>query len=234
MACVYNTTWDSSTSTTGSKRHHPYDSSQRSRKAHSKSPPSAPVTSNTSSSSLLADEKKTTETTLLSSTRRTKPLHTMREVAEKTIRKHYPYFTPRNDWEVLYLSSVPYSGSEAGLYERLDNYLALEIKERGSYKAVIRRATKDLDEPLDMTGVSFTYTCARYTRANHGCSINQAQGIRRSSSSPSPVVNTRSACSQETPKARTTASTSCLRLPANRSTRHSSSISSASLTRTRQ
>ncbi|OJT06186.1 hypothetical protein TRAPUB_2969 [Trametes pubescens] len=76
----------------------------------------------------------------------------MREVAEKTIRKHYPYFTPRNDWEVLYLSSVPYSGSEAGLYERLDNYLALDIKERGSYKAVIRRATKDLDEPLDMTG----------------------------------------------------------------------------------
>ncbi|OJT03899.1 hypothetical protein TRAPUB_8960 [Trametes pubescens] len=128
------------------KRHQPYDSSKRS-KVHSKHP----TPSNHSS---YANKTPTTKSTPPArSTRPTRPLHTIRELAEKTIRKHYPYFTPRNDWEVLYLSDVPYSGSEAGLYEQLDNHLALDVQETGSYEEVIERATKDLDEPLDMTGL---------------------------------------------------------------------------------
>ncbi|OJT03903.1 hypothetical protein TRAPUB_5404 [Trametes pubescens] len=142
-----------------SKRHQPYDSSKRS-KARSKIPTAGPSTQLTSdessipsSSSSPADETPTTiKTTLPPSTRRTKPLHTMRELAEKRIRKSYPYFTPRNDWEVLYLSNAPYSGSEAGLYKRLDMLLALEIEDSGSYEAVVGSATKDLDELLDFTG----------------------------------------------------------------------------------
>ncbi|OJT03902.1 hypothetical protein TRAPUB_5403 [Trametes pubescens] len=76
----------------------------------------------------------------------------MREVAEKKIRKHYPYFTPRNDWEVLYLGNAPYSGPEAGLYEWLDKRLTHHIRLLGSYEAVVGSATKDLDELLDFTG----------------------------------------------------------------------------------
>lgn len=158
----------------------------------------------------------------------------MRELAEKNVRKSYPYFTPRNDWEVLYLSNAPYSGSEAGLYERLDRLLAMEIEDTGSYEMVMQDAKETLDELCDWTGVSFPCIHVRYTRGDRDRSSNQALGIPRSSPSPSPEANTPSACSQETPKARTTASTSCLRLPANRSTRHSSSTSSPFLTRTRQ
>ncbi|EIW52414.1 uncharacterized protein TRAVEDRAFT_53837 [Trametes versicolor FP-101664 SS1] len=128
------------------KRNKPYDSSKRS-KANSKH------LATLSTSLSVAGTPSTSSTPPSQSTRPTKRLHTMREVAMKTIRKHYPYFTPRNDWEVLYLSSAPYSGSEAGLYERLDNYLALDIKEQGSYKSVVRRATRDLDEPWEMTGL---------------------------------------------------------------------------------
>ncbi|EIW52404.1 uncharacterized protein TRAVEDRAFT_53826 [Trametes versicolor FP-101664 SS1] len=76
----------------------------------------------------------------------------MRELAEKKIRKSYPYFTPRNDWEVLYLSNAPYSGSEAGIYEVLDELLAMEIEDTGSYEQVINDAKEALDELLDMTG----------------------------------------------------------------------------------
>ncbi|EIW52413.1 uncharacterized protein TRAVEDRAFT_53836 [Trametes versicolor FP-101664 SS1] len=133
---------------TGKRRHQPYDSSKRS-KANSQHPTPSIIKTTLPS---VAETPSTTSTPESQSTRPTKPLHSIRELAMKKIRKHYPYFTPRNDWEVLYLSNAPYSGSEAGLYERLDKFLAVNIQEQGSYDAVVAGATKELDELLDWTG----------------------------------------------------------------------------------
>ncbi|KAI0629984.1 hypothetical protein C8Q77DRAFT_1064812 [Trametes polyzona] len=77
----------------------------------------------------------------------------MREISMEAIRIHYPFYKPRNDWEVLYLSSAPYRGTDLkGLRQFLDEHLKHELQSCRSYQRLVDNATSTLDEPVDITG----------------------------------------------------------------------------------
>ncbi|KAI0759384.1 hypothetical protein BD413DRAFT_597996 [Trametes elegans] len=51
----------------------------------------------------------------------------VRTICLETIHKRYPYYTPRNDWEILLLSSGPYEGDPSGMHEFIDGVLTHEM-----------------------------------------------------------------------------------------------------------
>ncbi|KAI0373771.1 hypothetical protein BV20DRAFT_675276 [Pilatotrama ljubarskyi] len=77
---------------------------------------------------------------------------TIRDLSLRVIRNKYPYFTPRNDWEILLLSSALYKGAPDGIYNYLDSKLASELR-RCSYEEAMEDARKMLDEAADCTGL---------------------------------------------------------------------------------
>ncbi|KAI0373764.1 hypothetical protein BV20DRAFT_962344 [Pilatotrama ljubarskyi] len=82
----------------------------------------------------------------LPATRSARAPHTIRDLSLRVI------FTPRNDWEVLLLSSALYTGAPDGIYKYLDSKLASELR-RCSYEETMEQARKMLDEAADCTGL---------------------------------------------------------------------------------
>ncbi|KAI0629986.1 hypothetical protein C8Q77DRAFT_1139751 [Trametes polyzona] len=83
----------------------------------------------------------------------TRPVLTMRDIAMEVIRKKYPYFTPRNDWELLYLRSAPYRGTDPeGLYQLLDRHLQSTLQSGFTYEGLMKYTKSTLDEHVDITG----------------------------------------------------------------------------------
>ncbi|KAI0759370.1 hypothetical protein BD413DRAFT_607573 [Trametes elegans] len=50
--------------------------------------------------------------------------HSVRVLSLDAVKNKYPYFTPRNDWDLLFLSGGPYKGPPSGLGEYLDGCLS--------------------------------------------------------------------------------------------------------------
>ncbi|KAI0629987.1 hypothetical protein C8Q77DRAFT_1160979 [Trametes polyzona] len=77
----------------------------------------------------------------------------MREISMEAIRIHYPFHTPRNDWEILYLSCAPYRGKDPkGLRRFLDEQLEYALQDGLTYQELMDDATSTLEEHVDITG----------------------------------------------------------------------------------
>ncbi|KAI0642958.1 hypothetical protein C8Q79DRAFT_1012954 [Trametes meyenii] len=152
------------------KRPHPYDNSQRtkSRKASSIAPPvptraqckePSTLSFSTSYSSLSDSSSPGASTSSLlppapaPGPPPTRPMVTIRELFRQLVRKQFPSYVPRNDWELLHLSDGNYHGDESGLHEYLDASLAASVADLGSYEGVMKNATTILDELVDCTGL---------------------------------------------------------------------------------
>ncbi|KAI0354796.1 hypothetical protein OH77DRAFT_1425381 [Trametes cingulata] len=112
--------------------------------------PAAPATTPTASRPFLPSSS--APISPLPATRAARAPHTIRDLSLRVIRKKYPYFTPRNDWELLLLSNAPYTGQPQGIYKFLESELAYELQERTLEKA-IQDAKAILDEAADCTGM---------------------------------------------------------------------------------
>lgn len=83
-----------------------------------------------------------------------RPPSTVRDVLLKIIRKRYPSFRPRNDYDIFILSgSRAYRGPESGLYTWLDGELARQLAVLGSIEDVIQTVQEMLDSTEIVTGV---------------------------------------------------------------------------------
>lgn len=84
------------------------------------------------------------------------PRETLRDVYLETVNQLYPYYTPKNDFEILVLSGGSYKGvaSLEGITQFLEKEMKTSITvRRGSRESVLRSATKVLDTEPDITGV---------------------------------------------------------------------------------
>ncbi|KAI0354797.1 hypothetical protein OH77DRAFT_1504486 [Trametes cingulata] len=147
------------------KRHQPYDSSKRRQtrstrtaasmaatQPHASGSATSLSTTTTSSFSAPCSSTQSPSISPLPATRSSRAPNTIRDLSLRVIRNKYPYFTPRNDWEILLLSSALYKGAPDGIYKYLDTKLASELRSR-SYDAVMEQARKMLDKNVDVTGL---------------------------------------------------------------------------------
>ncbi|KAH9850396.1 hypothetical protein C2E23DRAFT_309043 [Lenzites betulinus] len=84
------------------------------------------------------------------------PRDTLRAVYLETVRELYPYYTPKNDFEILLLSGGNYKGvaSLEGIMQHIDKQMKSSITlRRGTRESVLRSATKVLDMEQDITGL---------------------------------------------------------------------------------
>ncbi|KAI0671095.1 hypothetical protein C8Q78DRAFT_1033965 [Trametes maxima] len=139
------------------KRSQPYDRSKRT-KARDASYVSSPVATPTpckeiptTSPSPALNVPTGSPVTPVPHTVRLKP--TMREICSRAVRKRFPSYTLRNDWELLQLSGGAYKGGESGIREYLDRTLVSRVKEFGSHERVMSNATTVLNERVECTGM---------------------------------------------------------------------------------
>ncbi|KAI0373770.1 hypothetical protein BV20DRAFT_962355 [Pilatotrama ljubarskyi] len=144
------------------KRHQPYDNSKR-QQTHARSVRST-ISASTTSSTIASASSSTTSTTSslpssspapispLLATRPSRAPHTIRDLSLRVIRNKYPYFTPRNDWDILFLSSGPYTGPPQDIYKYLDSQLAADLR-YCSYETTMEQTRKTLDKVVDVTGL---------------------------------------------------------------------------------
>ncbi|KAH9847617.1 hypothetical protein C2E23DRAFT_765057 [Lenzites betulinus] len=81
---------------------------------------------------------------------------TLRDVYLETVNQLYPYYTPKNDFEILVLSGGSYKGvaSLEGITQFLEKEMKTSITvRRGTRESVLRSATKVLDTEPDITGL---------------------------------------------------------------------------------
>lgn len=84
------------------------------------------------------------------------PRETLRDVYLETAQELYPYYTPKNDFEILVLSGGSYRGvaSLEGIMQHIEEELEKSIDAwQGTREFVLQNATKTLDMKADITGV---------------------------------------------------------------------------------
>ncbi|KAH9847612.1 hypothetical protein C2E23DRAFT_494194 [Lenzites betulinus] len=84
------------------------------------------------------------------------PRETLRDVYIETARNLYPYYTPKNDFEILVLSGGSYRG--VALLEGIMQHIEEEMEKsidawQGTREFVLQNATKTLDTKADITGL---------------------------------------------------------------------------------
>ncbi|KAI0691406.1 hypothetical protein C8T65DRAFT_587229 [Cerioporus squamosus] len=77
----------------------------------------------------------------------------MRDVYMSRIRKQFPRFEPRSDLDVLALGGGHYKGTEAGVYEWLDQKLAIQVALWGDVRPAIEGARRALSAEAVVTGL---------------------------------------------------------------------------------
>ncbi|KAI0819716.1 hypothetical protein BC628DRAFT_968081 [Trametes gibbosa] len=98
-------------------------------------------------------------TSTASSTRSTpvwSPRETVRDVYLETIQQFYPYYTPKNDFEILVLSGGQYEGvaSMEGIMQYVEKRMRSAMSAfRGSQEFIIQNASKTLNMVPDITGL---------------------------------------------------------------------------------
>ncbi|KAH9850397.1 hypothetical protein C2E23DRAFT_735032, partial [Lenzites betulinus] len=80
----------------------------------------------------------------------------LRDVYFEAVRKRYPYYTPKNDWEILALSDGHYKGVATA--QGITQYLEADMKSttsffKGTREETIRNAEKALNIEADITGL---------------------------------------------------------------------------------
>ncbi len=71
----------------------------------------------------------------------------------RCIRKTYPTFKPRNDFDVLAIGSRDYKGPASGIYTWLDEHFAIAMRPTGSAESVLEGCRRILDREGTVTGV---------------------------------------------------------------------------------
>ncbi|KAI0689583.1 hypothetical protein C8T65DRAFT_588550 [Cerioporus squamosus] len=77
----------------------------------------------------------------------------MRDVYLSHIRKQFPRFEPRHDYDILSLGDGRYQGSEDGIYSWLDQELALQVALLGDARPAIEGARRALSVEGVVTGL---------------------------------------------------------------------------------
>ena len=78
----------------------------------------------------------------------------MRDVYLVHIRKRFPRFEPRHDFDILALGDGRYNGPEQGVYTWLDKELALQVRFLGDARTAVESAKRALSVEGIVTGVS--------------------------------------------------------------------------------
>ncbi|KAI0759379.1 hypothetical protein BD413DRAFT_617837 [Trametes elegans] len=78
-------------------------------------------------------------------------LRPMRDIFLQLVRKTYPYYTPKDDLELMSLSSGRYEGPPSGIEQFLKQDLA-RFHERG-YEASLAKSKEGLDKLIEATGI---------------------------------------------------------------------------------
>ncbi|CDO76724.1 hypothetical protein BN946_scf184796.g18 [Trametes cinnabarina] len=79
-------------------------------------------------------------------------MRTMCELCTLVAGKKVPYFTPRNDWELLFLSTDNYKGPPSGFVDYIDDQFATSIDlKRQPHEKLMETARKILDEVVEPT-----------------------------------------------------------------------------------
>lgn len=84
---------------------------------------------------------------------------TMRDVYLAHIRKQFPRFEPRHDFDILALGDGRYKGSEREIYTWLDKELALQVALLGDAGKAVEGAKRALSAEGIVTGVSEVFSC---------------------------------------------------------------------------
>lgn len=79
---------------------------------------------------------------------------TIRDYYLEHVRKRFPQFKPRNDFDLLALGDGRYKGPETGVYAWLDQELALQVTLEGDASPALEAATRMLSARGVVTGVS--------------------------------------------------------------------------------
>ncbi|KAI0688970.1 hypothetical protein C8Q76DRAFT_765596 [Earliella scabrosa] len=82
----------------------------------------------------------------------------MSSIRSPAIRKTFPNFVPRNDFDILALSDNRYHGSEAEIYTWLDGELAILVEAMGDVESAIAGAEAILGVCENITGAKPTTT----------------------------------------------------------------------------
>ncbi|OJT05947.1 hypothetical protein TRAPUB_3134 [Trametes pubescens] len=75
-----------------------------------------------------------------------------RKLCEENVRRRYPGLEPRNDFDLVQLSSAQYKGTHAEIFAELDNDLA-ETSEDFGYEYMMENSTSLLETYVEPTGV---------------------------------------------------------------------------------
>ena len=96
---------------------------------------------------------------------------TIRDYYLEHVRKRFPQFKPRNDFDLLALGDGRYKGPETGVYAWLDQELALQVTLEGDASPALEAATRMLSAKGVVTGVSQVICVLAFLRL-HLCSGN--------------------------------------------------------------
>ncbi|KAI0643157.1 hypothetical protein C8Q79DRAFT_210856 [Trametes meyenii] len=80
------------------------------------------------------------------------PRETIRDHILEIIYKHYPYFTPQSDFEIMCLGGKQYKGKPEDISAYMDKELASAIAWHGNIEAVMRWAKEYMDTKAVVTG----------------------------------------------------------------------------------
>ena len=129
-------------------RHQPYDCSFRDKSRVVR----PPVQSSRSGIMPSASRHPIVSSSVSPATSRTKRL--IRDYYLEHVRKRFPHFKPRHDFDLLALGDGRYKGSEEDVYAWLDQELALQVALEGDAQPALEAATRMLSARGVITGVS--------------------------------------------------------------------------------
>ncbi|KAH9855267.1 hypothetical protein C2E23DRAFT_815036 [Lenzites betulinus] len=79
------------------------------------------------------------------------PRETLRDCYRETVHQFYPYYTPKDDFEILALSDVRYKGEPT--VEGISRFIAEALAPYPNHASAVQMATRCLDMKADITGI---------------------------------------------------------------------------------
>ncbi|KAH9855903.1 hypothetical protein C2E23DRAFT_866509 [Lenzites betulinus] len=81
------------------------------------------------------------------------PRETVRDIVLEGIRERYPFYTPKNDWEIMCLNDGYYKGGPEGIAAYLEEELRITAGASGNRDYVHQMSTQCLSAKADPTGL---------------------------------------------------------------------------------